>query len=535
MATAPVTPAKVPGGTVSAGSGRVRDPFASPLPGAPEESAPLPAAVVPQYNAGEDLTDVMSFVAAVAEPSPAGEDARIRLPLPRVRCIELLKILKRVHTEPLHPFAILHVKSRPLVPALDGCSKVDFDDVRTLISKLRLPATLAARVQQAEAAEACRSMEPWFDGAGQSDGSSGSSGGSGFGGPGSGSGGVMAEIADMASSFSRTFFGWFSSGSAASGSSSVAPSSGSSGARSSGEESSSSEAARRERELQGALSAVTAATRGVARLRPFLERHPVLKPLLDAALAALPLLEADPAGTSASASAGAAPAAVVRLPAYATPAFLDGLCADPFNKPTAAGSASVSVVVGSGAADGASTATAPATSVAATQLSALAQYLAGRVAGSHGLPSGVSYPGALRAVPLPLEAAAAVGNAYALRSLLAAGWRFDLRVSAAAARAGHLHVLAFIEAFLKDAATAGSAAAVDGSSAESESGAHAAHVALVPWDETTCAAAAAGNQAETLVFLREKGCRWDHRTIAAAAAAGAREALEWARSQGCPE
>lgn len=555
MATAPATPAKESEHTVTGSSGRVRDPFASPLPGAPEEAASLSAAAVPQYNAGEDLADVMNFVAAIAQPAPAGEDARIRLPLPRVRCIELLKVLKRVHTEPLHPFAILHVKSRPLIPVLDGCSKVDFDDMQTLVSKLRLPATLGARIQQAEASAACRSMDPWFDGS--SDGGSGSSGASADG-PGSGSGGVMAEIADMASSFSRTFFGWLGSGRSGSSSSGSAGSKSSSGSAAAGSgvdgeagsrsrggsESGGEAAARREREVAAAVAALTAATRGVARLRPFLARHPVLKPLWDGALAALPLLEA-------AGAAGAAPSAAAALPFYATQSFLDGLCADPYSKPTAAaaaspaagaGGAAVAVAIGEAPAAAAASA-APA--VAASPLASLAQYLAGRVAGGHALPSGITYPLSLHAVPLPLEAAAAVGNAYALRSLLGGGWRFDLRVSAAAARAGHVHVLAFIEAYLKEAATPGSAAAVDAAATAPVDAGVAADVAAegvkaaaghqVPWDETTCAAAAAGNQAEVLVFLREKGCRWDHRTIAAAAAADAREALEWARSQGCPE
>ena len=49
-----------------------------------------------------------------------------------------------------------------------------------------------------------------------------------------------------------------------------------------------------------------------------------------------------------------------------------------------------------------------------------------------------------------------------------------------------------------------------------------------PWDERTCAAAAAGGKLEVLKWARENGCPWDESTCAAAAAGGHLEVLQWA-------
>ena len=48
-----------------------------------------------------------------------------------------------------------------------------------------------------------------------------------------------------------------------------------------------------------------------------------------------------------------------------------------------------------------------------------------------------------------------------------------------------------------------------------------------PWDERTCAAAAAAGNLEVLKWAREHGCPWDERTCAAAATGGHREVLQW--------
>ena len=48
-----------------------------------------------------------------------------------------------------------------------------------------------------------------------------------------------------------------------------------------------------------------------------------------------------------------------------------------------------------------------------------------------------------------------------------------------------------------------------------------------PWDERTCAAAAAAGNLEVLKWAREHGCPWDERTCAAAASGGHQEVLQW--------
>jgi hypothetical protein len=55
-----------------------------------------------------------------------------------------------------------------------------------------------------------------------------------------------------------------------------------------------------------------------------------------------------------------------------------------------------------------------------------------------------------------------------------------------------------------------------------------------PWDERTCATAAAGGQLEVLQWARENGCPWDEMTCAAAAAGQYLEVLQWALENSCP-
>ena len=55
-----------------------------------------------------------------------------------------------------------------------------------------------------------------------------------------------------------------------------------------------------------------------------------------------------------------------------------------------------------------------------------------------------------------------------------------------------------------------------------------------PWDERTCAAAAAAGNLEVLQWARQHGCPWDERTCAAAAAGQYLEVLQWALENSCP-
>ncbi len=55
-----------------------------------------------------------------------------------------------------------------------------------------------------------------------------------------------------------------------------------------------------------------------------------------------------------------------------------------------------------------------------------------------------------------------------------------------------------------------------------------------PWDEYTCAAAAAGGYLETLQWAHEHGCPWDARTCSMAAWKRHLNILRWARANGCP-
>ena len=55
-----------------------------------------------------------------------------------------------------------------------------------------------------------------------------------------------------------------------------------------------------------------------------------------------------------------------------------------------------------------------------------------------------------------------------------------------------------------------------------------------PWDERTCAAAAAAGNLEVLQWAREHGCPWDKETCGAAAKGGHVEVLQWALENSCP-
>jgi hypothetical protein len=212
---------------------------------------------------------------------------------------------------------------------------------------------------------------------------------------------------------------------------------------------------------------------------------------------------------SAAAAGGGATGPITGLAAlsaagaalYADAAFLDGVCADPFD-PAAASSAAVGA--------GAAAPSLGAGGEGSSGSSSTARYLAGRFAASHSLPSGLRIDAALARDALPLQALAAAGNAALLRDLLEAGCAYAPAVAAAAARNGQTEVLTFLAA-------------------------HVASGEAAAFDESACAAAAAGGSVKALECLRAKGCRWDRHTVAAALAAGRRETAEWARSQGCPE
>ena len=54
-----------------------------------------------------------------------------------------------------------------------------------------------------------------------------------------------------------------------------------------------------------------------------------------------------------------------------------------------------------------------------------------------------------------------------------------------------------------------------------------------PWNEGTCASAAAGGNLYILDWLRGHGCPWDTNTCSMAASGGHLDILKWARENGC--
>ena len=56
-----------------------------------------------------------------------------------------------------------------------------------------------------------------------------------------------------------------------------------------------------------------------------------------------------------------------------------------------------------------------------------------------------------------------------------------------------------------------------------------------PWDEWTCARAAAGGHLDELQWARLNGCPWVKWTCTFAAEGGHLDVLQWARLNGCPE
>ncbi|KXZ42670.1 hypothetical protein GPECTOR_125g503 [Gonium pectorale] len=127
--------------------------------------------------------------------------------------------------------------------------------------------------------------------------------------------------------------------------------------------------------------------------------------------------------------------------------------------------------------------------------------------------NGNGAPPQLERSGLPVTAAAKAGSLAALRALRAAGWPLDAgRVAAAAARGGHLHVLAWLLG---------------------ERGAGAAE-GSVRLDAELFAVAAESGSVELLAWLRERGCGWDGGAFTEAAKAGAADALKWLVAQGCP-
>ncbi|KXZ42671.1 hypothetical protein GPECTOR_125g504 [Gonium pectorale] len=111
--------------------------------------------------------------------------------------------------------------------------------------------------------------------------------------------------------------------------------------------------------------------------------------------------------------------------------------------------------------------------------------------------------------------AAKAGHLEAVQVLVSAGRLADddvPRACCAAARGGHLHVLAWLLGERGAGATAGS----------------------VRLDAELFAAAAESGSVELLAWLRERGCGWDRAALPAAAKAGCEEVLEWLVSRGCP-
>jgi hypothetical protein len=438
------------------------------------EEPPVSRIGVPSHADGDDLEDVLGFVRQHAVGIPA--DQSIKLPLPRVRCIDLLRSLRDLQEETLHPFGILHARSRPLFKSLDFKNERDLTEMAFLVEQLRLPPSLIVKIRQYKSTMGLRVADPWFD----------SSNGGAAGGDAPSFAGFVGELTDIATSFTESIMGWWYGGG------------------SSKKDTAAANAAKSQR--QSSAAALVEATRGTGRLRQRLMKDPVLKPLWEGALACLPLLE------------------INGSPAQLDDCFLDGLCGDPF---TPASSATVSAGAsapslggagGAGSAGAAAPGSAPASHAGnkeAVEPGATAQsrYLAGRLAAGHPLPRGVRYEASMANDSLPLQAAASVGNIPALKDLMSGGWKFDRSVSAAAAKNGQVETLKWISA--------------DCDISEGGSGG--------VFDASTCAAAALAPTSEALQWLRENKVEWDCRVIKTALAAGNKETLEWARTQKCPE
>ncbi|PNH06619.1 hypothetical protein TSOC_006988 [Tetrabaena socialis] len=107
----------------------------------------------------------------------------------------------------------------------------------------------------------------------------------------------------------------------------------------------------------------------------------------------------------------------------------------------------------------------------------------------------------------PSIVAAALGNLEVLKLLRACGVGADSRTVDAAAKAGHLPIVAWLVVALGDGA---------------------------PLTPRVFAAAALSGSLELLAWLHGRGCTWDKTVFAAAAEAGGGEQLEWLAERGCP-
>ncbi|GLC40815.1 hypothetical protein PLESTB_000019800 [Pleodorina starrii] len=122
-------------------------------------------------------------------------------------------------------------------------------------------------------------------------------------------------------------------------------------------------------------------------------------------------------------------------------------------------------------------------------------------------------PGATAAAP---DVAAEAGDVVVLSELAALGWELGTSAAWAAARAGRLHVLQWLEGR--------AAAPADGEEA-----------LWTVMDERLTAAAAESGSCELMAWLRERGCGWDERSFEAAVRCGGSPAfLEWLVEEGCP-
>jgi hypothetical protein len=113
-----------------------------------------------------------------------------------------------------------------------------------------------------------------------------------------------------------------------------------------------------------------------------------------------------------------------------------------------------------------------------------------------------------------LHKSAAEGrHVLVLQWLDANGFPCDEMTWYAALENGHLDVVQWLHAKVKDDPWAGSCL----------------------WDEDECMAAAFGGHLDVLQWLHASGCPWDSQVCSLAAAHGHEAVLDWARANGCPE
>jgi hypothetical protein len=85
--------------------------------------------------------------------------------IPYERCMQLLAVLRGLQTESLATFRICHIRHVSLFAALDGCAEGDFADMRHIAEYLQLPPALSLRIDQHAAAAKQRGLDEASSGA----------------------------------------------------------------------------------------------------------------------------------------------------------------------------------------------------------------------------------------------------------------------------------------------------------------------------------------------------------------------------------